>query len=248
MHLIFAGSSTVSTCQAFSTYTGTVLRCNRCIIDMALSPSRLPQYAILISLIAISFPLQLLARASEHVDGTLISRFSGVNVVVAVIEKIDASEVFQDYDWFRRNKGNVKAFLRRMAYVESEDGRIMSPGGIWNIISEDELRKTQVYADESPSGQTLRQRIQDSSLPGFVDWMNVTFNGTTNNLSIPLYSGLATMIRLHKLINDDRVELSNSHTRQAELWRNNFNGTTNAYERWNSAENHLTRNEGIKIN
>ena len=215
---------------------------------MALSLSHLQCAIILAGLIFLGFPLQILeARASEHVDGTLISGFSGVNVVVAVIEKIEFSQVFENYDWFQLNKDIAKSFLRRMAYVESEDGRVMRSGGIWNVISEDELRKTQVYANQTyvSSDQTLRQRIQDSPLFGFVDWMKITFNGTTKNLSIPLYSGLATMIRLHIILtNNFRAELSNSHIGQAELWRDNFNGTANAIDRWEEVEDHLTRREG----
>ena len=194
-----------------------------------------------IGLIFISFPLQLLeARRSGHVDGTLTPGFSGVNVVIAVLEKIDASEVFEDSEWFRRNRDSAKSFLRRMAYVESKDGRVNRTGGIWNIISEDELRKTQIYANRT----TLRQSIRRSPFLGF-DWMDIKFNATMNNLSIPLYSGLATVIRLDKIfkLEDNSVRFSSNLNDQLQLWRGHLNGTNDARDRWQKTEHHLTRYE-----
>ena len=198
--------------------------------------------------------MQLQEVQSIQVDGTLIPGFSGVNVVIAVLEKIDASNVFESSEWFRLERDNIKSFLRRMAYVESRDGRqknISTSGGIWNI-SEDELINTQMYANSSRTidgqGHTLRQRINNSLLFGF-DWMAIQFNTSTDtdrdNLSVPLYSGLATMIHLDQALstnpgNNDRLTFA-SLDDQIELWENHFNRADNRM--WFEAEAHLT-NEG----
>jgi hypothetical protein len=188
--------------------------------------------------------VELLEARSIHVDGTLIPGFSGINVVIAVLEKIDASDVFEnsDLDWFQRNKDNAKSFLRRMAYVESKDGRQNKSGGIWNIISENELRNTQMYANSTIQGETLRQRIQNSPVLGF-DWMDIKFK---DNLSVPLYSGLATMIRLDQALRNGVGRMSESLSDQIVLWKTLFNGTDDDDFRWYEAEAHLTNrtNEG----
>lgn len=203
---------------------------------------------IALGLSIISGLLQLLKANLGHVDGTLIPGFNGENVVIAVLEKIDASEVFENSEWFQVDRSNAKSFLRLMAYVESTDGRDGS-GGIWNnIISEEELRKTQIYVNRLTNYrgtpvETLRNKILNSPFLGF-DWMDTTMN----NLSIPLYSGLATMIRLDKLFNDyNFTRLSNNYTSQAELWKTHFNGTGDAFDRWNLAVNQLITNKGKLI-
>ena len=206
-----------------------------------------------VTLIVICISMQLLEARSIHVDGTLVPGFSGVNVVIAVLEKIDASDVFESSEWFRRDRDNTKSFLRRMAYVESKDGRQQNTsGGIWNI-SEDELRSTQMYANSTNTvdgqGQTLRQRIQNSPLLGF-DWMAIQFNTSTDterdNLSVPLYSGLATMIRLDQALRNNfgGPGVGKRLRDQIQLWETHFNGAAdNGNDRWNKAEAHLT-NEG----
>ena len=198
-------------------------------------------------LIVICISMQPRGVQSIQVDGTLIPGFSGVNVVIAVLEKIDASKVFENSEWFRLGRDNAKSFLRRMAYVESKDGRQKRRGGIWNIISEDELINTQMYANSTDTfnrrNKTLRQRINSSFL-GF-DWMAIGFNAEKNNLSVPLYSGLATMIRLDQaLTNGNNVgELSELLSDQIQLWKNHFNGADDEDHRWFDAETHLT-NQG----
>ena len=199
------------------------------------------QHAVLF---VVCISMQLLeAQRSARVDGTLIPGFSGVNVVVAVLEKIDASRVFENSGWFQRDRDSAKSFLRRMAYVESKDGRVKRNGGIWNIMSENEVRNTQMYANSTTAGQgqTLQQRIQNSPLLGF-NWMDIRFR---DNLSVPLYSGLATMIRLDQVLRDNIGGLSEILDDQIRLWKTHFNGPNDEDYRWYDAEDLLTSNEGI---
>ena len=204
------------------------------------------QHAVLF---VICISMKLLEARSIRVDGTLVPGFSGVNVVIAVLEKIDKSNVFENSEWFRRDRDNTKSFLRRMAYVESKDGSQKRRGGIWNI-SEDELINTQMYANSSSTidGQrhTLRQRILNSPLLG-VDWMAIRFNTTErDNLSVPLYSGLATMIRLDEALTNNFGGVGERLRDQIQLWKTHFSGADNGDNRWFNAETHLTnrKNEG----
>ena len=165
------------------------------------------------------------------VDRTLTQGWRGVNVVVAVLEKIDASNVFQqsESDWFRRNRDGAKFFLRIMAYVRSEDGRrTTTSGGIWGVT----LNEFSEATSRVMSNERLKQEIYNSSLIQ-VDWIE---DIVYENMSIPLYSGLAVMLRLDKLFQD------NTGLQFGEdLWCMYFNGDQHD---WRNAKNNLNNQEG----
>ena len=149
--------------------------------------------------------------------------------MVAVIEKIDNSEIFEESQWFRLNKNSAKTFLRILAFIKSDDGRINSTGGIWNI-TEWEFNDTQAYIRNK---SVLQQRMNASSiLP--VDWLQ---NITYSNMSVPMYSGLAIMILLHKIAEKDMTVISD-HER---LWVKCFGGEIS---KWRDKRNDLEVREG----
>ena len=99
--------------------------------------------------------------------------------MVVVFEKINNSEIFEESDWFRQNRYNVKTFLRMLAYIRSDDGRMNLTGGIWNI-TEQEFDDTIAYIRNK---SVLWERMVGSSvLP--VDWLE---DITYSNMSIPMY-------------------------------------------------------------
>ena len=167
-------------------------------------------------------------QVTEAVDGTLMPGYTGVNVVVGVIEKLDASEVFMRSEWYRRNTLLVKGFLRHVAYAETEDGNNNSTGGIWNL-SEANFDITLDYVERKTD---LQQRINSSLLQ--IDWLNIKFE----NLSVPLYSGLAILLRLDELLHT-RNGLGINDLR--DCWIAHFRGSI---QRWRKATVYLTENQG----
>ena len=79
--------------------------------------------------LGIILSLALTVASSESVDRTKTEKATGSNVVQAVVDKIGQTCIFP----------NDRQFIRRMAYVESQDGkdtftfRPSFNGGIWQV-------------------------------------------------------------------------------------------------------------------
>lgn len=173
----------------------------------------------------------LLSKASAQSDGTLKANLSGLNVVTAVLERLDSvSNIFDHLDG---NWNIAKVFLRRLAYVETEDGRHYSPGGIWNITV-DTLNTTRTYVDSN----RLRQRLNDSLQ---IDWLTVEYT----DLSRPLYSGLAAVLVLDEIYGDSELESAQTSNTifnlHARLWEH-FGGGD--HDVWNDRVNELLDTHG----
>lgn len=184
---------------------------------------------ILILAYIIGCPLLLEVRGGESVDGTLIPGFTGVNVVIGVIEKLIASEVFYSSRWHQQNTNLVKSFLRQMAYAVSRDGRENTTGGIWDVSSTN-FESTQDYVQNSPDID-LRQRIINSSLLG-VDWISIEYD----NLSVPIYSGLAVLLYLDEVLQTKSLSMQ----RLAQIRDDHFGIN---HQQWLDAYNYLTTYE-----
>lgn len=173
-----------------------------------------------------------LGVASAQVDGTLMTGQSGINVVVAVIEKINASQVFNVPQslWYDIDgqRALVKQFLRYKAFVETEYGEsITGRGGIWRV-TEEQFEATVAYVG---ANGYLRSRINNSLLL-HIDWLSLEYV----NMSTPMYSGLATMLRLDQLLQDEIID-SLTKGGLATIWKKHFDG--NDIHRWNSRTSNL---------
>ncbi|ESN97757.1 hypothetical protein HELRODRAFT_177819 [Helobdella robusta] len=138
----------------------------------------------------------------EAFDETLTARASGPVVVEAVCRKIESACVFPD----------DKMMLRRIAYVETNDGLdggTYAPGnfgGIWKLT------------------KSLSSALYSSIYGAFkIDWKTVSYS----ELSKPFYSGLAARIFLSLLSNN----LPRSVIDQAIFWSQNYrtNGHLSTY-------------------
>ena len=170
--------------------------------------------------IAVIFGLTLLSilqlSAQQGVDRTLVPGASGAAVVRATVNKIQ--DVFGTDD---------HQFLRRIAFVESEDGndrdtyRSGYHGGIWQV-DKSEFLSTQNNA----SNPQLTQRYQMISKAFKIDWPSIQWS----DLRIPLYSGIAARLLLLNITEAIPCDIQ----RQATYWRTHYNkdgeaGTANKF-------------------
>ena len=120
-------------------------------------------------------------------------------MVRAVIAKINASNIFKGNQWWQttHQRSLVLIFLRRMAYVETADGRNSSysgrPGGlgIWNIHKNIFNMIRSFVCDES---NRLEQTLNSSILN--TDWCSIKHS----KMSVPMLCGIATALRIHQLL------------------------------------------------
>ena len=200
--------------------------------------------------LAMAINLQLLCGSTfARVDGTLNATKNGSSVVIAVIAKIEASNIFSSSDpnwWSDYNVRNlVLIFLRRMAYVETDDGleRPSAGLGFWNISYETfNKTKTHLQCNSAPNNQ-IRHNMVNSSLVN-VDWCDITYV----NLSVPMYSGLAAALYVDYLIDTQNINLptSNSSRMLSKLWLRFMHTDVDNRSReatWNKKVKELSRNE-----
>ena len=170
--------------------------------------------------------------SSTQFDGTLKEGESGINVVIAVIEKINASQVFDVprslwYD-IDGQRALVKQFMRYKAFVETEYGENLNgTGGIWRV-TEEQFNDTIAYVRDNGH---LRSRMIKSVLLQ-IDWLNVSYA----DISIPIYSGLATMLRLDQLIQEETIDLLTENG-LAGVWVRHFGG--NGIHKWLNGTTYL---------
>ena len=147
--------------------------------------------------------------SQPDIDQTLEEGATGEDVVIATVDKITESEIFQ----------NDFQFLRRMAFVETNFTEL-GEGGIW-AISADTLRIVSIYISYIHSGQELGIKIEEAfddinwTEEIVIDQLNHIYNH--QRMNVPLYSALAVMIRIRisHTIQDDIVQ-------QARLWKDVF--------------------------
>jgi len=136
------------------------------------------------------FAVLLVASVRAANDATLQPEAKGAEVVEMTVDKIEASCVFPE----------DKLLLRRLAYVESNDGlhpdafRKKYHGGIWQV-DEAMLQTTQA----SSANVVLLEYIKGIQASFGIDWPSVTWE----DLRKPLYSALgARMYILYNSRND----------------------------------------------
>ena len=184
-------------------------------------------------MICLLWVIYWLGAASAQIDGTLMTGQSGINVVIAVIEKINASQVFDVSQslWYGIDgqRALVKQFLRYKAFVETEYGEIVNEtGGIWRV-TEEQFNGTVSYIRDN---NHLRNRINNSLLLQ-IDWLSIDYA----SMSVPMYSGLATLLRLDQLIQKETIPLLTENGLPS-LWQDHFGG--NDIGRWNERINYLS--------
>ena len=116
------------------------------------------------------------------VDLTVQDDASGADIVQAVIARLDSSDIFQ----------SDHRLLRRIAYVESQDGTGSGAhgpfnGGIW-AVEESKFQALLTAPELAAKRDTIRLFFG-------IDWTHVTWN----DLRKPLYSGLAARLFLSRL-------------------------------------------------
>ena len=183
--------------------------------------------------------LTLWAVVVETVDLTLESGAVGTNVVVATVSKLEAAQIFV----------SDKRLLRRIAYVETEDGQespeygsggeegevvplsaastkrqtTISYGGIWNV---DGFMFLRTKADE-----TLAEKREEIAavFPEVGDWEETTWD----DLSKPLWSALAARLVLFLAENTTDIPNTSDIPGQAVFWKDNYNtdGDVDEFER-----------------
>lgn len=179
--------------------------------------------------------LTVMVRVDAQSDKTLVPGAKGADVVRAVISKIEASSRFINFD----AASTSSSFMRAMAYVETRDGTTADPnrGGIWNV-AEDLFRRTQT--DDDPMlNEIITQLNQDDRQNNYirpVDWRNLTYN----NLSTPLYSGLA--VRLLIQLSTVPLPVPAQHSM---YWVNTFKAGMQIQRQWDIGRHSLSTEEGM---
>ena len=216
---------------------------------MPINMSKLTVLCVLATVITLEL---LCGSTSARVDGTLDATRNGSSVVRAVIAKIEASHIFSSSGWWlnHNDRNLILIFLRQMAYVETDDG-LKSPSaglGIWNVNNNTfNMTRRHLQCDSAAENQ-IRQNMLNSPILN-IDWCN---NITHANLSVPMYSGLATVLYVDYLIAADRGNLPTSTSPQilGNLWQHfNFHGTSEELtSTWAAKVGELSRNESKMIN
>lgn len=179
----------------------------------------MPMIRDILCLLLIIISLQQVIRVdSVQIDGTLVPGKSGINVVVAALEKIYAtSDIFScsESDWFcqKGHRSLIKEFLRYKAYVDTEFGKSKSPGGIWRVSTEQFMQATSHVQTSDDRLNHLGLRLNSSSLQ--IDWRKVDYS----DMSVPMYSCLAIMFYLDAAVLTPQLPYWLRDTQQlARLW------------------------------
>lgn len=142
-------------------------------------------------------------------DRTLQSEASGADVVRAVVKKVQS--VF----------GDDHQFLRRVAFVESKDGRDRNTyrpgyhGGIWQV---DEIGFDSTQDTRSHPGLVSKfERIKSAF---GIDWRRVRWS----DLRMPLYSGIAARLFLSNIPSAIPRDVRG----QAKYWKDHYNSAAGA--------------------
>ena len=168
--------------------------------------------------------------SSQRQDLTTVPGSNGVNVVRAVLSKLDESRIFEQSG----NADLMNVFLRNMAYVETADGTAFpqenADGGIWKITAM-QFQRTK--------DQEITSSIYDNIMAYLgQDWRDVDYQ----DLEKPFYSGLAARLYLTYVANYTVIPPS---LRQGYFWSENFKNNGGDLPRWLAAVTRLKEIEGI---
>ena len=149
-------------------------------------------------------------------DLTLEEGATGDDVVIATVNKISESGIFQD----------DHQFLKRMAYVETNFGETATPGsgGIWNvsglvfgIVTRFILSSDYQKLFESSFGFKWNETV-------VIDDCFTKVVCNRQKLDVPLYSALSVMAYIEFIFNDTFLDgiIQDSIIQQAQLWKRRF--------------------------
>ena len=185
--------------------------------------------------VVLSQCLLLSCVVSQRTDLTIVPGSNGVDVVRAVLSKLDNSAIFPQSG----NNDLTNVFLRNMAFVETRDGTdipdsaIAVDGGIWKITD----RQFQQTEELSTGNSSVRDAIR--SYLG-QDWMDVVYG----DLAKPLYSGLAARLYLNYIATSGVIPPTD---RQGQFWSRTFKENRGDIQRWIEAITLLRQTEGVVI-
>ena len=175
-----------------------------------------------------------------QIDETLEPNATGGAVVHAVLMKLDSlPDTCRDKELGLTLRGieSYHHLLRRIAFVETEDGAKGVPaGGIW-AIKEEHFNLVTIH------------HVNDNCNPKlFCDEQYVNY-GLTN---VPLLSGLAAYLYLYEVNRTTPIPLAENITGQALFWCNNYSTEDHdcaiaAETRYRTAVEKLTEKEGIHL-
>ena len=181
-----------------------------------------------LKLVALLFLLLSLvgATCAQGVDLTQETGAMGPDVVRAVQETIENANLF----FSPADRQAYQLFIREAAYVESLDGTHLD-GGIWRV-SRTVFNETTHYDLPALFDAICRQFC--------INWQDVHYD----NMSIPLYSGLAVNLYLHHY-RTTRQGLGNAATDmdRAIFWVTAF-GESRHVAQWLTRVDRLRRAEG----
>lgn len=183
---------------------------------------------------AVLVALLLSCVSTQRVDQTTVPGSNGVNVVRAVLSRLDESRIFEQSG----NADLTNVFLRNMAYVETRDGRdlpqgaIAIDGGIWKIT-----RMQFQQTKELSSRHHHVYRAIAASLGQ--EWRDLEYR----DLEKPLYSGLAA--RLYLTYVATTYSIIPPTARQGQFWSEKFKGGKGNLRLWQEAISLLRQTEGV---
>ncbi|XP_076821881.1 uncharacterized protein LOC143468501 isoform X2 [Clavelina lepadiformis] len=154
-----------------------------------------------------------LARPSQQqTDLALVSGSSGMGVTLRCVDLITSSEIFPD----------DSKLLRRIAYVETRDGRNITAGGeggIWKVSS-------------NTLGNLMDGTYNASTYyPMILSQFNITWTSVAyNDLDIPLYSALAARLVLAHVELNSTAALPATLPEQYSIWNKYFHESTSTIE------------------
>ena len=171
--------------------------------------------------------------STQRQDLTTVPGANGVNVVRAVLSKLDDSNIFEQSG----NADLMNVFLRNMAYVETSDGTAFpqanADGGIWKITAM-QFQRTQNLAP--------RHSHVYGAITAYLgqDWSDVDYR----DLEKPLYSGLAARLYLTYVATYTIIPPT---LRQGYFWSEKFKSNKGDLVRWLTAVTRLQEIEGKLI-
>jgi len=143
----------------------------------------------------------------DEVNLAMEPEAAGPAVVTTVIQQIQSAEIFE--------KDHVHEYIRRIAWVETNDGldnttyRDGYHGGLWQVD------KVIFLATQNSSYPILKDKHRLLQIQFDIDWLSVHWE----ELRIPLWSAMA--IYLHMCTIDE--EVPSSISKQGDHWNEHYN-------------------------
>ena len=157
----------------------------------------------------------------ESVDNTTKEYASGLDVVQAVLTRLDSSNIF----------GPDHRFMRRLAYVETRYGtkyrtfNSRKRGGIWGMdfCNLDDLRQTSKNHSAAVQGMLANITGNIKRVFGIDTWFLAD-----DKMKIPLYNCLAARLYLYyvSITHDENIPLAGKIQEQADFWVGHYHSGT----------------------